>query len=142
MSALLDSPPLLVAAGSMVAAVSGVLGAWIKGQFVTRASVAASASRATVATEETERAALAMVPALLGRIAALEAHVARLDDALGLTRTEKLTLAQQLAAADARAVAAECECDAATARAELAELDAHDARAELAKWRDAGGASD
>ena len=60
MSAL-DGLPLLGAAGAVLSAVSGAVGAWLKGRSLTRASVAASHAKEHAASEETERAQLALV---------------------------------------------------------------------------------
>ena len=141
MSAL-DSVPLLAAAGAALSAVSGVVGAWIRGRSVTRASVAASHAKEHSASEETQRATLALVPALIARITALEAQVARhtVEIAEGVARES--TLAQRVTEFEARAVLAEREATLQSARADLAEMAATDARAELARWRDQSNAAD
>lgn len=76
-----DSVPLFAAAGAALSAVSGVVGAWIKGRQVARASVAASHAKEHAATEETERAALAhdvaLVPELMAELRALREEARR-----------------------------------------------------------------
>lgn len=141
MSAL-DGLPLLGAAGAVLSAVSGAVGAWLKGRSLTRASVAASHAREHSATEETARAQLALVPALIARITALEAHVTRLDVAVAECGVRETALVRRVTEAEARATLAEREVTLQSARADLAELDATDARRELARWRDRSDATD
>lgn len=137
MSAL-DNLPLLGAVG----AVSGAVGAWLKGRQVARASVAASHAKEHSATEETTRATLALVPALIARITALEAQVARHTVEIAEGAARESTLAQRVTEFEARAILAEREATLQSARADLAELDASDARRELAQWRDHSNAAD
>jgi len=141
-SAVTESVPLLAAAGAALSAVSGVVGAWIRGRSVTRASLAASHAKEHGATEETTRATLALVPALIARITTLEAQVARHTVEIAEGAARESTLAQRVTEFEARAVLAEREATLQAARADLAEMNAHDLEAELAKWRDHSGATD
>jgi len=146
MGAVTESGPLLAAAGGVLTTVGGVLGAWLKGRSVARASVAASHAKEHAASEETTRAALAhdaaIAPQLLKRIEALEAHVTRLDTAVADCGRRENDLAQKLTEAVARATLAEREVTLQSARADLAEMESNDLRAELAQWRDRSDATD
>lgn len=76
MSAL-DSVPLAATVGAACTALGGVVGAWAKGRAQTKTASVTAHAREHSATEETTRATLALVPALIARITALEAQVAR-----------------------------------------------------------------
>lgn len=141
MSAL-DTIPLAATVGAACGAIGTAVGAWAKGRAQTKTAAVTAHARETVAVEETARAQLALVPALIARITALEAQVARhtVEIAEGVARES--TLAQRVTEFEARAVLAEREATLQSARADLAEMAATDAQRELAKWRDQSNAAD
>ena len=142
MSAALDSLPVIGAFGAACGAIGTAVGAWVKGRAQTQTAAVTAHARETVAVEETARAQLALVPALIARITALEAQVAQHTVAIADGAARENALARRLTEAEARATLAEREVTLQSARADLAELDASDVRAELTRWRDHSGAAD
>ncbi len=70
-----DSVPLAATVGAACTALGGVVGAWVRGLTQAKTASVTARARETVATEETERAALAhdvaLVPLLMAEIRAL-----------------------------------------------------------------------
>lgn len=133
MSAL-DSLPVIGAVGAACGAVGTAAGAWFKGRAQAKTAAVTAHARETIAVEETERAELALVPALMAEIRLLRSEQrADRDDAVRereRCRSENESLRREL----------DTVLDAQRAsRAERAELCAKVDRmsAELARWHGA-----